>query len=315
MASPGPAAPAPAAAPPALPNGHPSTPPPSDTAPSNPQPASQPQPQPPQPQQLSVQPPPQPSQQQQQQPHQPPDPEVPLTSLQTDDTAKKPRDMKLIHLVLHAQGISSYQERVPLQLLDFAYRYTSTTLSDALRLSADGYAGAPERTGGRGGGKGGAGGAGADAGGEGITVQSLRQAIASRSGVEGSWRGYLPKEFMLEQAEERNRLALPKVQRAGGGVQLPPEKYCLTGSAWNLKEEWESEGEEEGEKRQDGKPLTNGNGHGHGESRRRSRGNDDGEDEKMGGMEDMQGGDEDEEGMGRMEDVFGEEGGDTQMEE
>ncbi|KAI7509950.1 hypothetical protein KC347_g4779 [Hortaea werneckii] len=313
MASPGPAAAPATAAPPALPNGHPSTPPPSDTAPSNPQPASQPQP--PQPQQPPAQLPPQPSQQQQQQPNQPPDPEVPLTSLQTDDTAKKPRDMKLIHLVLHAQGISSYQERVPLQLLDFAYRYTSTTLSDALRLSADGYAGAPERTGGRGGGKGGAAGAGADAGGEGITVQSLRQAIASRSGVEGSWRGYLPKEFMLEQAEERNRLALPKVQRAGGGVQLPPEKYCLTGSAWNLKEEWESEGEGEGQAREDGKPLTNGNGHSLGESARRSRGSEDGEDEKMGGMDDTQGGDEDEEGMGRMEDVFGEEGGDTQMEE
>lgn len=30
-----------------------------------------------------------------------------------------------------------------------------------------------------------------------------------------------------------------------GGVKLPPEKYCLTGVGWGLREEWDSEGEEE----------------------------------------------------------------------
>ena len=112
-------------------------------------------------------------------------------------------------------------------------------LSDSLRLSAEGYAGQVERTGGRG-----RGGAGADAaGGEGITVTSLRQAIASRSGY--TFSGHLPKEFMLEQAAERTRVALPKVERSSSGVQLPPEKDCLTGTAWNLKEEWESDEEDD----------------------------------------------------------------------
>ncbi|KAK5132167.1 hypothetical protein LTR08_000324 [Meristemomyces frigidus] len=254
------------ASPAALPNGHPSTPPASDTAPPT---ATAPVPQ--------------------------ASPDVPLTSLQDDGLARKPRDVRLINVVLHSQGIDSYQERVPLQLLDFAYRYTSGVLSDSLRLSGEGYAGQAERTGrGRGGGGGGAAGDAAG-GGEGITVTSLRQAIASRSGY--TFVGHLPKEFMLEQAAERNRVALPKVER-GWGVQLPPEKYCLTGAAWNLKEEWESDEEAEGEGM---------NGHGEGVVGGS-------EDHEMGGVDGaVEDEDGDEEGAGKMEDVFGEEGGDTTM--
>ena len=218
-------------------------------------------------------------------------PDVPLTSLTEDGTSKRPRDARLLHLVLSAQGIQSYQERVPLQLLDFAYRYTSSVLGDALRLAGEGYTGAGDNA--RGGGAAGRGRGGGGAGGEGgegsIGVTALRQAIASRQdfGFQG---GYLPKEFMLEQAGERNRVALPRVERAGavGGLVLPEEKYCLTGSGWGLKETWEdeeSEGDEEGAAGQ-GKEVS------------------------MGGMEEGEGqGDEDEEGVGRMEDVFGEDAG------
>lgn len=45
--------------------------------------------------------------------------------------AKKPRDARLVHLLLAQMGVHAYSERVPLQLLDFAYRYTSSILSDA----------------------------------------------------------------------------------------------------------------------------------------------------------------------------------------
>ena len=234
------------------PNGHPSTPPSSDPA------------------------------------HQPSqsDPEVPLTSLDDNGLSKRPRDARIIHLVLSSLGIHSYQERVPLQLLDFAYRYTSAVLSDSLRLAAEGYAGQSER----GGRRGGAGGGDNDGG---ITVTALRQAIASRTGY--TFQGALPKEFMLEQAMERNRTALPKVER-GYGVQLPPEKYCLTGVGWGLKDGWESE---------EDVPEENGVA----PTAQASK-----EDEMIGGMDGAM--DEDEEGVGRMEDVFGEDGGvdaDTSM--
>ena len=211
-----------------------------------------------------------------------PEPDFPLTSLQDDGQSTRPRDVRLIHLVLSSLGIHSYQARVPLQLLDFAYRYTSSVLSDSLRLSAEGYNTQSAPTSKRGG-------ANATAGEDGqITVTAIRQAIASRTGY--TFQGALPKEFMLEQAAERNRMQLPKVER-GYGVQLPPEKYCLTGVGWRVQDEWDSEEDVE----------MSGGGEVRGGARE--------VDEKMGGLEEA-GEDEDEEGAGRMEDVFGEEGGD-----
>ena len=213
-------------------------------------------------------------------------PDQPATSATDDGLSRRPRDARLVHLILSSLGIHSYQERVPLQLLDFAYRYTSSVLSDSLRLSAEGYTAAPGQSTSK---RAAAESSGAGDGGN-ITVAALRQAIASRQ--DYTFRGPLPKEFMLEQAAERNRTVLPKVDRSWG-VQLPPERYCLTGTGWNLKEEWESEGEdgEDGEAGTDkaglidAKAQTNGDG-----------------DNSMGGMD----GAEEEEGEGGFEDVFGE---------
>jgi len=242
-------------------NGHPSTPPSSDPAVQSPN----------------------------------PDLEVPLTSLSDDGSSRRPRDARLIHLVLSSLGIHSYQERVPLQLLDFAYRYTSSVLSDSLRLAGEGYTAqnTTERGGNARKGKDGAQGDKEEAGTT-ITVTALRQAIASRTGYH--FQGPLPKEFMLEQAEERNRSALPKVER-GYGVLLPPEKYCLTGVGWNLKDEWDSDGTLEGEEDDEDDAA---------EVEKEP------EDVGMGGLDGAE--DEEEEGAGRMEDVFGEDGQDTSME-
>ncbi|KAK6003487.1 hypothetical protein QM012_009258 [Aureobasidium pullulans] len=163
------------------------------------------------------------------------------TSTQDDGLSRRPRDARLIHLILSAQGVHSYQERVPLQLLDFAYRYTSSVLADAFRLSSEGYASAPgaptnskrsEAT-----------------DGSNITVNALRQAIASRQDYQ--FQGALPKEFMMEQAVERNRVALPKIQKSWG-VQLPPEKYCLTGTGWSLRDLWEEDEVVEDESKREG---------------------------------------------------------------
>jgi transcription initiation factor TFIID subunit 9B len=169
------------------------------------------------------------------------------TSTTDDGLSRRPRDARLIHLILSAQGVHSYQERVPLQLLDFAYRYTSSVLADAFRLSSEGYASAPgaptnskrsEAT-----------------DGSNISVNALRQAIASRQDYQ--FQGALPKEFMMEQAVERNRVALPKVQKAWG-VQLPPEKYCLTGTGWSLRDLWEEDEVVQTEEEQQTKVEGNG---------------------------------------------------------
>ena len=117
-----------------------------------------------------------------------------------------------------------------MQLLDFAYRYTAGVLGDALHLSAEGYGGGEKSGGSRGTG---------EASGS-VSLAALRLAVASRLNYQ--FQAALPKEFMLELAQERNRIALPRVEKEFG-LRLPPEKYCLTGTGWGLKDSWESEGE------------------------------------------------------------------------
>jgi len=167
------------------------------------------------------------------------DPSFPSTSLRDDGLAKRPRDARLIHMVLANAGITAYQERVPLQLMDFAYRYTSSTLQDALHLTQESY-GTALPGGGAGRGAGGA----ASADGSSVTLQGLRLSVASRTHYQFAPR--LPKEFYQELAAEKNRVALPAVGK-DWGTRLPPERYCLTGVGWGLREEWDSDGETLGE--------------------------------------------------------------------
>lgn len=155
-------------------------------------------------------------------------------------------------MLLASLGVTSYQDRVPLQLLDFAYRYTANVLQDSVHLATEGYAAATDGT------------AGAKGSAEvnSVSLPALRLAIASR--LHFQFQTGLPKEFLMEVASERNRIALPGVSRgfdpaAGangavpaanqsvviGGMRLPPERFCLTGMGWNMKDEWDSEGEED----------------------------------------------------------------------
>lgn len=180
-------------------------------------------------------------------------PQLPATSLQDNGKSRRPRDARLIHMLLASQGVTAYQERVPLQLLDFAYRYTSSTLQDAVYLVTEGYPGeSGNRT-------------------EGnpnkvqhhdlssVSLQALRMSIASR--LQYQFNPTLPKDFLMDMAAERNRIILPGAVRGVdtgvthpnpsansvlmGGVRLPPERFCQTGISWDLKDEWESEGEED----------------------------------------------------------------------
>ncbi|KIV80055.1 hypothetical protein PV11_07585 [Exophiala sideris] len=210
----------------------------------------------------------------------------PLTSLSDDGTTRRPRDHRLIHLLLASHGISAYQQRVPLQLMDFAYRYTSSVLSDALHIQNEAYDQAD--VGAQGKGRGSKQNQNKTEEGD-LSLAALRMSIGSRMGYQ--FQGSLPKEFLKNLADERNRISLTAQSRDSekggpmiGGVRLPHEKYCLTGVGWGLKDEWDSEGEEsvdEAEPDPGDRP----------------------EPEDL-QMEDRVG-DEDDEGLGTMEDVFG----------
>lgn len=160
-------------------------------------------------------------------------------------------------MLLASSGVTSYQDRVPLQILDFGYRYSSNILQDSVHFATEGYAGAVGDAAGN------VGKNATSAEANGVSLFALRVAIASR--LHYQFKSGLPKAFLSEVASEKNRTALPGVSRgfdaaqngpngtsAGaanrgfslGGVRLPPERFCFTGTGWDMKDGWESEGEE-----------------------------------------------------------------------
>ncbi|KAK4141840.1 transcription initiation factor IID, 31kD subunit-domain-containing protein [Dichotomopilus funicola] len=220
-------------------------------------------------------------------------------------TAPRPRDARTIELLLTAQGVTSFEQRVPLLLLDFAYRHTASILSDALHLSADPYtshAGARPSAA--------SGAAPVNVGDAAVSSNAVQLAIASRlgfqfrGGVGGAGGGVgggggASKEWMLELARERNKIALPRVMPSEWGVRLPGERFVLSGVPWGLKNVWEgqegmdaSSEEEDEEDEGDVMMLDSGAGAG---------GNKDGDDAM-----DVEG--EDEVEGGTIGDVFGDDG-------
>lgn len=143
-----------------------------------------------------------------------------------------PRDVRLLHLIFATQGIASYQDHVPLQLMDFAHRYTSGILKDAIiyndhsQLNNTNSQQAPSGV------LSNAGNAGSSQ--TNLTTDDIRLAILSRTYYQ--FKPLPPKELLLELAKERNRKPLPAVIPSWG-LRLPPEKYCLTASDWNIQDE------------------------------------------------------------------------------
>lgn len=168
-------------------------------------------------------------------------------------TAPRPRDSRLIELLLTSQGVTAYEQRVPLLLLDFAYRHTSSVLSDALHLSGDPYvtqAGSKPSAN--------AGAISAPAGDAAVTANAVKLAIASRLNFQyrgGNAGGGISKDYMQELARERNKVALPKIVPSEWGVRLPSERFVLSGTSWGLKDMWDEADEDEEDEDQGGDAM------------------------------------------------------------
>lgn len=174
---------------------------------------------------------------------------------QTETESQTPRDVRLLRLIFATQGVTSYEDQVPLQLMDFAYRYTSEVLQDAMVYND--YAHPNQSNAGNIGG-GPLGGSsnnntsnnttsqstnnnntsnntdGVDNGGSSnnqmITNEDIRLAIAARTSYQ--FKPIPPKKMLMELAAERNEKPLPAVMPMWG-LRLPPEKYCLTAKDWS----------------------------------------------------------------------------------
>ncbi|KAJ6779977.1 hypothetical protein PWT90_03355 [Aphanocladium album] len=167
----------------------------------------------------------------------------PSSTSQPSAAAPRPRDARLIELLLTSQGVTAYEQRVPLLLLDFAYRHTSSILNDALHLSGDPYvtqAGArPSAS---------AGASAAAPGDAAISANAIKLSVAARLGYQfrgGSSGGGISKEYMQELARERNKVALPRIVPNEWGVRLPSERFVLSGTSWGLQDVWDEIGDEE----------------------------------------------------------------------
>ncbi|CCH59175.1 hypothetical protein TBLA_0B03340 [Henningerozyma blattae CBS 6284] len=150
--------------------------------------------------------------------------------IETDDQKDIPRDVRLLHLLLASQSIHQYEDQVPLQLMDFAHRYTTSVLKDAIVYSDYAEHANPNASNTNGG----SGGSTANNNSNHsptLTVEDIRLAIAARTQYQ--FKPTAPKELLLQLAADRNKKALPQVMGTWG-VRLPPEKYCLTAKEWEL---------------------------------------------------------------------------------
>ncbi|OBA21674.1 transcription factor TAFII-31 [Metschnikowia bicuspidata var. bicuspidata NRRL YB-4993] len=136
---------------------------------------------------------------------------------QASEPAVVPRDVRLLHLIFATQGVQNYQDHVPLQLMDFAHRYTSAVLKDAVTYGdhARGSNGSSQAT-------------------AAVNTDDIRLAIAAKTNYQ--FKPAPAKELMLELAHERNGKSLPPVIPKWG-LNLPPEKYCLTAKDWDSLDE------------------------------------------------------------------------------
>ncbi|KAK3394347.1 transcription initiation factor TFIID subunit 9 [Podospora didyma] len=168
----------------------------------------------------------------------------PLGPASPSANAPRPRDARTIELLLTAQGVTAYEQRVPLLLLDFAYRHTSAILSDALHLSADPYtshAGARPSAA--------SGAAPVNVGDATVTANAIQLAISSRLGFQfrggggggigpGASAGGTAKDWLMDMAREQNKIALPRISASEWGVRLPSERFVLSGLGWGLRDVW-----------------------------------------------------------------------------
>ncbi|KAK0630091.1 transcription initiation factor IID, 31kD subunit-domain-containing protein, partial [Bombardia bombarda] len=213
-----------------------------------------------------------------------------------------PRDARTIELLLTAQGVTAFEQRVPLLLLDFAYRHTSAVLSDALHLSADPYtsqAGARPSAA--------SGAAPVNVGDVTVSANAVQLAISSRLGFQfrggSGGGGGTSKDWLLEMARERNKVALPRPQPSEWGVRLPSERFVMNGLSWGLRDvlaggAGDDESEEGSDEEMDG--VTGSGGAGGGDA--------------MEGVETEDIGGDGVEG-GTMGDIFGDEGMEEEDEE
>nr|AFK34960.1 unknown [Lotus japonicus] len=116
-----------------------------------------------------------------------------------DEELNMPRDAKIVKSLLKSMGVEDYEPRVIQKFLELWYRYVVDVLTDAQVYSEHASKAA-------------------------IDCDDVKLAIQSK--VNFSFSQPPPREVLLELAQNRNKIPLPKTI-AGPGVPLPPDQDTL----------------------------------------------------------------------------------------
>ncbi|KAK7325072.1 hypothetical protein VNO77_29131 [Canavalia gladiata] len=116
-----------------------------------------------------------------------------------DEELTMPRDAKIVKTLLKSMGVDDYEPRVIHKFLELWYRYVVDVLTDAQVYSE--HAAKPA-----------------------IDCDDVKLAIQSK--VNFSFSQPPPREVLLELAQNRNKIPLPKTT-AGPGIPLPPDQDTL----------------------------------------------------------------------------------------
>jgi len=135
-----------------------------------------------------------------------------------------PRDAQVMSAILRDMGVTEHEPRVISQMLDLAYRYSTQLLSEAKAISEH-------------------------AGKKMIDAEDVRLAIDNER--DRSMLGTVPRQLLLELADEKNSVPLPPLKQSAG-LRLPNDRFCLLQPNYRWKET-------------ETLTQTHGHGHGHGQ--------------------------------------------------
>lgn len=118
-----------------------------------------------------------------------------------------PKDASVIAAILRDQGVTEYESRVVHQLLEFAYKYASCVLEDAVLYSN--YAGKKN-----------------------VDSDDVRLAVDKLS--DKLFTTPPPKDLLTEIARHKNGNPLPPI-KSHAGPRLPPDRYSLISANFKAK--------------------------------------------------------------------------------
>lgn len=118
-----------------------------------------------------------------------------------------PKDALVIMSILKDMGISEYEPNVVTQLLEFTYRYVTTTLEDA-RVYAQ------------------------HAGKKAMDTEDVQLAVQMQ--LDKNFTTPPPRDLLMEVARAKNTTPLPMI-KPHCGIRLPPDRYCMTACNYELR--------------------------------------------------------------------------------